>query len=102
MWVFEMINGKKILTVIPARSQSKRLPKKNTLELCGKPLLCWPIESAKQSRYVDKVVVSTDHESIVKISIDHGAEAPFLRPSDLATDTASSASVVLHALSFFP
>lgn len=93
-----MINGKKVLALIPARSGSKGLPRKNIRLLHGKPLLSWPIEAAKASAYVDRVVISTDDVEFSKLALAAGAEAPFLRPAELSTDTASSISFILHAL----
>lgn len=96
-----MINNKKILALITARSGSKGLPGKNIKELCGKPLLGWPITAARGSKYVDKVVISTDSQQYADIAVQLGAEAPFLRPSKLASDTASSFDVVKHVVDFF-
>lgn len=93
-----MINGKKILAIIPAREGSKRLPNKNILNLAGKPLIAWSIEAAKASKYIDTVIVSTDSEKIATISKSYHAEVPFLRPRKLATDEASSLDVILHAI----
>lgn len=93
-----MINGKKILAIIPAREGSKRLPNKNILNLAGKPLIAWSIEAAKASKYIDTVIVSTDSEKIATISKSYHAEVPFLRPGELATDEASSIDVILHAI----
>jgi len=94
-----MINGKKVLAIIPARGGSKRLPRKNILPLHGKPLIAWSIEAGLNSKYIDRVVVSTDCEDIAKVAIDFGADVPFIRPSEIATDTASTDSVILHCLS---
>jgi N-acylneuraminate cytidylyltransferase/CMP-N,N'-diacetyllegionaminic acid synthase len=94
-----MINGKTVLALIPARGGSKGLPRKNIMELCGKPLLGWPIQAARGSNYVDKVVVSTDDREIAEKALEQGAEVPFIRPAELATDTASSISVIEHAIS---
>jgi CMP-N,N'-diacetyllegionaminic acid synthase len=95
-----MINRKAILAIIPARSGSKGLPHKNVVDLCGKPLLGWPIQAAMKSKYVDKVIVSTDDEDIAKTARAEGAEVPFIRPAELASDTATSISVIEHAISF--
>jgi CMP-N,N'-diacetyllegionaminic acid synthase len=95
-----MINNKKILAIIPARSGSKGLPGKNVINLCGKPLLAWPILAAKKSRYVDEIIVSTDDEYIAEKAREVGAEVPFIRPAELASDTATSISVIEHAISF--
>ncbi|TWX54060.1 cytidylyltransferase domain-containing protein [Colwellia hornerae] len=94
-----MINGKKVCAIIPSRGGSKRLPGKNVLPLHGKPLIAWTIEAGLNSQYIDRVVVSTDCEDIAKVAIDFGADVPFMRPSEIATDTASTDSVILHFLS---
>ena len=93
-----MIDGQKVLALIPARGGSKRLPRKNVMKLAGKPLIAWSIEAAKHSAYIDEVVVSTDDAEIQKISMSYGANVPFQRPEELATDTASSNDVVMHAI----
>ncbi len=95
-----MINNEKVLVLIPARSGSKGLPGKNIMELCGLPLLGWPIQTAKKSKYVDMVVVSTNDPQIAEVAVSQGAEVPFIRPKELATDQSSSASVIKHAASF--
>lgn len=96
-----MIDNEKVLVLIPARGGSKGLPGKNIIELCGLPLLGWPIKAAKKSKYVDRVIVSTDDKKIAEVAASQGAEVPFIRPEELATDQASSASVIEHAVSFF-
>jgi len=96
-----MIQDKTILAIIPARGGSKGLPRKNILPLLGKPLVAWTIEQALASKYLDKVIVSTDDEEIALIAKDYGAEVPFLRPAELATDTATSVAVIYHALAFY-
>lgn len=96
-----MYKGKKILALIPARGGSKGLPRKNIKPLLGKPLIAWTIEQAKASKYVDKVVVSTDDEEIAKVAVKYGAEVPFLRPKELARDESPTIGVILHALEFF-
>jgi len=92
-----VLNGKTFLAVIPARGGSKRLPRKNVLDLGGKPLIAWTIEAAKQSKYIDHFIVSTDDEEIKTVSEQYNAEV-LIRPGELATDTASSVDVVLHAI----
>ena len=81
-----MIGDKKLLAIIPARGGSKRLPRKNILNLAGKPLISWTIEAALGSKYIDRIVVSTDDNEIAVIAKQFGAEVPFLRPNELATD----------------
>ena len=95
-----MINGKKVLAIIPARGGSKGLPGKNIKELCGKPLVAWPIHAAKNSLYVDKIIVSTDGPQIADIARQEGAEVPFLRPDELAADDSTTISVIVHAINF--
>lgn len=89
------------LAVIPARSGSKRLPQKNVLELSGKPLIAWTIESAVNCALFDKVIVSTDSEIISDISRSYGADIPFIRPADLSSDISTSFDVVAHALNHY-
>ena len=93
-----MINDFKVLAVIPARSGSKGLPGKNIKELCGKPLIAWSIDAAKESKYIDKIVVSTDSEEIADIGRKYGAEVPFMRPAELARDTTSTYEVLEHVI----
>ena len=64
-----MIGQKRLLAIIPARGGSKRLPGKNILDLAGKPLIAWTIEAALNSKYIDRIVVSTDDQEIANISI---------------------------------
>lgn len=95
-----MYKDKRILALIPARGGSKGLPKKNIRPMLGKPLIAWTIEQARESRYVDKIVVSTDDEEIARISEKNGAGVPFVRPADLATDEAARIDVIMHALDY--
>ena len=96
-----MIDGNSVLAIIPARGGSKGLPAKNILNLLGKPLIGWAIDAAKNSIYVDRTIVSTDDPKIAEIAVKQGAEVPFIRPPGLATDTATTISVVEHALNYF-
>jgi YrbI family 3-deoxy-D-manno-octulosonate 8-phosphate phosphatase len=86
-----------VLVIIPARGGSQRLPKKNLLPVAGKPLLVHSIEQARRSRLVTRVVVSTDDPEITSVSRDAGAEV-IQRPAELATETASSESALLHVV----
>lgn len=95
-----MYKDKKILAIITARGNSKRLPGKNIKPFLGKPLIAWTIKEAKRSKYIDRVIVSTDSGKIAQISKKYGAEAPFMRPKRIASDTADSNSVIMHALSW--
>lgn len=101
------INGRKmpnevghILGVIPARGRSKSVPRKNIRSLRGKPLLAHTIESALAAETLDRVIVSTDDDKIAGVARKYGAEVPFLRPAELATDTVSLEPVLLHALNY--
>ncbi|WP_345866582.1 acylneuraminate cytidylyltransferase family protein [Shewanella algae] len=88
------------IAIIPARGGSKRLPNKNILPLGGKPLIVWTIEAARQSKAFDLVLVSTDSETIAKVSLSAGATVPFLRPAELASDTATTNDVVSHMVAW--
>lgn len=96
-----MINGKRVIAVVPARAGSKGLPGKNIRPLCGKPLIAWTIEKALKSRFIDSVVVSTDSEEIASVARAAGAAVPFLRPAKLAADTTPTISVIEHTLAWF-
>ncbi len=89
-----------IVAVLPARGGSKGIPRKNIKLLAGKPLIAWTIEAALAARSVDLVLTSTDDEEIAQVARKNGAQVPFLRPLELASDTASSEDVALHALSW--
>lgn len=91
----------KILALIPARAGSKRLPEKNKKQLGDKPLVAWSIESAKGISEICDILVSTDDPEIVDIAESAGALVPWLRPPELATDTALSVDVALHALDWY-
>ncbi|EGK13932.1 cytidylyltransferase domain-containing protein [Psychrobacter sanguinis] len=87
--------------IIPARGGSKRLPGKNTKLLGDKPLIAWTIEAAIESNVFDHVFVSTDSQEIADISKQYGAEVPFLRPEELASDTATTNDVITHLVDWF-
>ncbi|TBW56703.1 acylneuraminate cytidylyltransferase family protein [Marinobacter halodurans] len=89
------------LAIIPARGGSKRLPGKNIKFLCGKPLIQWTIDAAINSRVFDRICVSTDCENIADVARECGAEVPFLRPPELSSDTATTASVLAHFIETF-
>lgn len=92
-----MHSNKKFLAVIPARGGSKRLPRKNILDLAGKPLIAWTIEAALGSTYIDETVVSSDDAEILSIAYRCGAKT-LQRPDELATDTATSFDALKHAI----
>lgn len=91
-----------LLALIPARGGSKGIPRKNIRPFCGKPLLQWSIDVALSASSVDRVVVSTDDPEIAEVALVSGAEVPFLRPPELASDTAPGIGPVLHALEQLP
>ena len=95
-----MYTNKKFLAIIPARGGSKRLPRKNVLDLCGKPLIAYTIEAALKSKYIDKVIVSSDDEEILNISSNFGADI-IKRPIDLANDTATTFDTIKHTIDNF-
>ena len=85
------------IAVIPARGGSKRIPGKNIKNFCGRPMIAWAIETAKNSNLFDHIIVSTDDEEIADIAMASGAEVPFMRPSKLADDFAATVPVIAHA-----
>lgn len=89
------------LVVIPARGGSKGLPGKNIRPLCGKPLICYAIDTARSMFADGDICVSTDDEQIKEVVEKYGLRVPFLRPADLATDSATTNDVLLHALDFY-
>ena len=88
------------VAIIPARGGSKRIPRKNIKEFCGKPMIAYAIEAAKQSELFEKIIVSTDDEEIASIARSYGAEIPFLRPKELSDDFTGTGAVARHALSW--
>ncbi len=93
-----MIKNKKIIAIILARGGSKRLPGKNIKMLNKKPLITWSIEAAQKSKYIDKLIVSTDSQEISNISKNFGADVPFLRPKNISQDITTSEDTLLHVL----
>jgi len=88
----------KVLAIIPARAGSKRIPNKNIRNFLGKPLIVYAIEQALTSPIVNRVIVDTDSPKIAAIAKKYGAEVPFLRPANLATDKSSVNDALLHLL----
>jgi N-acylneuraminate cytidylyltransferase len=85
------------IAVIPARGGSKRIPRKNIKDFCGKPMIAWSIEVAKASGLFDHIIVSTDDAEIADVAKQWGAEVPFMRPADLSNDHAGTTEVIAHA-----
>lgn len=88
----------RILGLIPARGGSKGVPGKNIKVLGDKPLIQYTIAAARQAALIDDIIISTDSEEIAEVAIKGGAEVPFIRPAELASDTSSSIDVVIHAI----
>ena len=93
-------NKKDVCAIILARSGSKGLKNKNLRDLDGKPLISYTINDAKKSKYIDKIIVSTDSEEIAKVANEFGAETPFLRPKELSSDMTTSEESLKHALTY--
>jgi len=96
-----MYKNKTFLAIIPARGGSKGLLGKNIKNLCGKPLIAWSIETGLKSKYIDDVMVTTDSQEIANIAKQYGANVPFLRPEELASDTATTFDAVKHTIDFY-
>lgn len=86
------------LAIVPARGGSKSIPHKNIHPLGGKPLLDYCLRAIRKSRFVDRVIVSTDDKKIAAVAREHGAEVPFMRPPELAQDASPTIPVIEHAL----
>jgi CMP-N-acetylneuraminic acid synthetase len=90
-----------VLAIVPARGGSKGIPRKNLVDLCGKPLIAWSIEvglALLRSGTIVRSIVSTDDDEIARVARAYDADVPFMRPAELASDNAKSIGYVLHAL----
>jgi N-acylneuraminate cytidylyltransferase len=90
-----------VLFIIPARGGSKGLPRKNILPLAGKPMICYTIDAARGMTSDENICISTDDAEIIQIVEDYGLKVHFVRPAELAIDTAGSREVILHATNFY-
>lgn len=95
-----MLNKMRILAIICARGGSKGVPNKNIRLLNGKPLIAYTIECAKKYTKFDRIIVSTDSPKIAEVAKQYGADVPFLRPKELATDTSPKIPVLQHAVRY--
>jgi CMP-N,N'-diacetyllegionaminic acid synthase len=95
-----MINGKTVLAYIPARSGSKSIIDKNIIDICGKPLIAYTVEAAKGSKYVDRVILSTDSQKYADIVKEYGGDAPFLRPDELSEDNSKEIDAAIHLINW--
>jgi len=87
------------IAIIPARSGSQRIPGKNIKQFCGIPMIAYPIKTAASSKYIEKVIVSTDSDEIASISLKYGALVPFKRPKELSDNITPTLPVIAHAIS---
>lgn len=93
-----MIKKYNVFGLILARGGSKRIPGKNIKDLCGKPLIWYTIDAAKKSKYLDRVILSSEDPAIIAVAKQYGVEVPFVRPKEFAEDTATDFPVFTHAL----
>lgn len=93
-----MYKDKRIVAIIPARGGSKGIKGKNIIDLAGKPLISYTIDASIKSEYIDRTVISTDSEEIAGVSEKYGAEVPFMRPAELASDHARTVDAIIHAI----
>jgi N-acylneuraminate cytidylyltransferase len=93
-----VIQGGRVLALIPARGGSKGIPRKNIAPLGDRPLIAWTIEAAKASSYIDRTVLSSDNDEIIEVARRYGCEAPFKRDASLSGDTATTMGVVMDVL----
>lgn len=91
----------KVIAIIPARGGSKRIPRKNVKEFCGRPILAYSIDAAKDSGLFDEVMVSTDDKEIAAVAAAHGASVPFFRSTDGASDYATTTDVLLEVIKIY-
>lgn len=90
----------KIVAIIPAKGNSKRVPGKNLHMMLGKPLIAWTIEAAKNSLEITRVLVSTPDQEIVDIAKQYGAEAPYLEPREISAGGGNIEGAMVHALNW--
>jgi CMP-N,N'-diacetyllegionaminic acid synthase len=95
-----MYKSKIIVAIIPARGGSKGIFMKNIKLIAGKPLIAYTIEAAKKSKYIDRIIVSTDDDEIAQVAKNFGAEVPFFRPIELSTDDAPTSLSLVHAVNY--
>lgn len=94
------MGSREILGIIPARGSSKSIPKKNLYPLCGRPLIEYTFEAAKGSKYLSRIVLTTDDEQIASLGKQNGIEVPFLRPDNLAQNDTFALPVIQHAIDY--
>jgi len=97
-----MYKNKTFLGIIPARGGSKGIPYKNIQEIAGKPLIAWTILEAKKSKYIDRLILSSEDEKIIKTAKNWGCDVPFIRPKEIAQDDTPGVDPVFHAIKHVP
>lgn len=97
-----MYRNKTVIGIIPARGGSKGLKRKNILPVAGKPLLAWTIEEARKSKYLDRLILSSDDSEIISVAKKYSCEVPFRRPKELSKDETPGIAPVLHAIRALP
>lgn len=97
-----MIANKSVLAIIPARGGSKGIPRKNIRKIAKKPMIAWTIEEVKKSKYVDRVILSSDDSEIISIALKYGCEVPFVRPDKLSKDETPGIEPIIHAIKMIP
>ena len=90
-----------IIAIIPARGGSKRIPRKNIINYSGRPIIQYSIKQALASKYIDRVIISTDDNEIKNVAIQCGGEVPFLRPTEISQDLSSDFEFFQHCLNWF-
>jgi len=90
-----------IVAIIPARGGSKRIPRKNIKPFCGKPMIAWAIEAAKEAKCFEDIIVSTDDDEIAAVAKAYGAMVPFKRPDNLSDDHTGTIPVIKHAVEWY-
>lgn len=90
-----------IWAIIPAKGRSTRVPGKNLKDLCGKPMLAYILETARDARGIDRVIVTTDSEEVQKVAVEYGVESPFIRPEELTADDVTTREVLQHTLDWY-
>lgn len=97
-----MVGDNTVLAIIPARGGSRGIPRKNIRNLAGKPLIAWTIEEARKSKYIDRLILSSEDEEIISIAREWECEVPFVRPAELSQDTTPGIDPVIHAIGALP
>ena len=90
-----------VWAIIPAKGRSTRVPGKNLKDLCGKPMLAYILETARDAKGIDRVIVTTDSKEVQEVAAHYGAESPFIRPDALTADDVTTREVLQHTLDWY-